>query len=567
LTRLSTKNSYPVWGHDLSVVALRERPAIPASTRIEIDLCALSAIVERSKAALTAEEHRQLQAAVDTLAFLTRELESKSTSLERLRRFLFGGTEKTSQVLGDPPATSGALLDNPCAAAEATDEPPKKHAGHGKNGADQFSGAKRIRVPHGKLQRAERCPSCAKGKVYPMQQPKVLVRIRGMAPLSATIYECEQLRCNLCGQIFAAASPQGVGEEKYDASAVAMVALLKYGTGFPFNRLEKLQHSLGIPLPAATQWDVVKQAADSLAPVHDELIRQASDGELLHNDDTTARILDLTDKQRAEALGDDVDGRTGVFTSSIVSSREGGHRIALFFTGPKHSGENIAELLKRRDANSPPPIQMCDALAANTSGDFETIVAACMAHGRRHFVEVAGSFPGECRFVLETLRDVYQNDAISKERGMKADERLHFHRAESGPLMDSLERWMREQFAQRKVEPNSGLGEAIQYMQKHWERLTLFLRKPGAPLDNNICERALKKAILHRKNALFFKTLNGARVGDRFMTLIHTAELNGVPPFEYLVALLGNRVQAAANPGAWLPWNYPKDPPAESDSS
>jgi len=171
---------------------------------------------------------------------------------------------------------------------------------------------------------------------------------------------------------------------------------------------------------------------------------------------------------------------------------------------------------------------------------------------------VAESFPAECRFVLETLRDVYQNDALAKERGMTPEERLRFHQSESGPLMDGFARWMREQFEQRKVEPNSGLGDAIQYMQKHWDKLTLFLRRKGAPLDNNICERALKRAILHRKNALFFKTLNGARVGDLFRSLIHTAELNAAPPFDYLVVLLRNHELAAANPAAWLPWNYPR---------
>jgi hypothetical protein len=93
-------------------------------------------------------------------------------------------------------------------------------------------------------------------------------------------------------------------------------------------------------------------------------------------------------------------------------------------------------------------------------------------------------------------------------------------------------------------------------MLKHWAKLTLFLRVPGAPLDNNVCERALKKAILHRKNALFYKTLNGARVGDVFMSLIHTTELNGIPPFEYLVALQRHHQAVALDPSEWLPWTY-----------
>ena len=95
-------------------------------------------------------------------------------------------------------------------------------------------------------------------------------------------------------------------------------------------------------------------------------------------------------------------------------------------------------------------------------------------------------------------------------------------------------------------------------MLKHWAGLTLFLREAGAPLDNNVCERALKKAILHRKNSLFCKTVHGAYVGDLYMSLIHTAELNGVSPFPYLVALMRNADVVSRNPAAWLPWNYPK---------
>ncbi|MCH7921058.1 MAG: transposase, partial [Planctomycetes bacterium] len=123
-------------------------------------------------------------------------------------------------------------------------------------------------------------------------------------------------------------------------------------------------------------------------------------------------------------------------------------------------------------------------------------------------------------------------------------------------IMDTLKNWLKQQIDEKKVEPNSALGTAIQYMLTRWEKLTLFLRLPGAPLDNNICERALKKAILHRKNAYFYKTANGAEMGDMFMSLIHTCELNKVNPFEYLTALQKHAGAVAVSPGDWLPWNY-----------
>jgi hypothetical protein len=142
-----------------------------------------------------------------------------------------------------------------------------------------------------------------------------------------------------------------------------------------------------------------------------------------------------------------------------------------------------------------------DALPSNTVGEFETLLANCLTHARRRFVEVVEDFPAEVRLVLETLREVYRSDARARERALSAEQRLQLHHAESGPRMAELESWLRQQLDEHRVEPNSGLGSAIAYMLKHWAKLTLFLRVPGAPLDNNICERALKKAILHRKNA------------------------------------------------------------------
>jgi hypothetical protein len=234
----------------------------------------------------------------------------------------------------------------------------------------------------------------------------------------------------------------------------------------------------------------------------------------------------------------------------------GEHRIALFLSGGQHAGENLKDVLARRAAELPPPIQMCDALSRNLPGELKTIVAHCLAHGRRRFVDVAEQFPAACQHVLESLAVVYHNDALSRQRSLSPEERLEFHQAESEPTMRDLHAWLARQFDERLVEPNSGLGGAIAYLLKYWERLTLFLRVPGAPLDNNVCERALKKAILHRKNALFYKTCHGAHVGDVFMSLIYTCELCGASPFDYLTELDRHADAAASKPGNWMPWNY-----------
>ena len=201
---------------------------------------------------------------------------------------------------------------------------------------------------------------------------------------------------------------------------------------------------------------------------------------------------------------------------------------------------------------------MCDALSRNTPKleGVEILLANCLAHGRRQFVEVVENFPGECRYVLEMLRGVYHHDALAREQHLSPEDRLRFHQEHSGPLMKGLHAWREARFAEHKTEPNSGLGKAISYLLNHWTELTLFLKQPGAPLDNNIVERALKKAILNRKNALFYKTLNGAGVGDLFMSLIHTCELNGANPFHYVTELQRHSADLAACPAEWMPWNY-----------
>ena len=202
---------------------------------------------------------------------------------------------------------------------------------------------------------------------------------------------------------------------------------------------------------------------------------------------------------------------------------------------------------------------MCDALSRNVpklAGRLEILLANCNAHGRRNFVKVTPNFPEACRFVLESLGEVYGYDEQARARGLSAEERLRFHQEHSGPVMEKLHLWCEAQFEERSVEPNSGLGQAISYLLRHWEKLTLFLQKAGAPLDNNLVERALKKAILHRKNSLFYKTRKGAQMGDLFMSLIHTGELNGANSFDYLTELLRHAEELQKNPSEWMPWNY-----------
>ena len=454
--------------------------------------------------------------------------------------------------------------------AEKAEKKPQK--GHGRNGADAYAGAEKIVVRHESLQPGDPCPKCEQGTVYETARPGVLVRIVGQSPIQAKIYELQKLRCNLCGIVFTAKTPEGVGTEKYDATSGSMIALLKYGNGMPFNRMEGLQENLGVPLPASTQWDIVHEKAERIEPAFNELIRHAADGEILHNDDTTVKILEMMGeraKQQAfaeDAASDDAEEpakktseRRGIFTSGIVSLRSidgwPDRRIALFFSGRNHAGENLEDVLSRRAETLSAPIQMCDALSRNLPGDLKTIVAHCMAHGRRRFVEVADYFPDECRYVLESLSVIYRNDAIARAKTVAfRATALPPSRERSDDGETSYLAWSAVGGQAGGAELVAGRGDFV-----HAETLGASDAFPASgrrPLDNNICEQALKRAILHRKNALFYKTCNGAHVGDIFMSLIHTCALCGANPFDYLTEIDRHAAEMSAAPQNWMPWNY-----------
>ena len=518
----------------------RKKIKKPARRRVQIDVQKLDNIAEKARQAPISDEEYEL---------LTTSIHTMAARLMPLQR----STEKADALCNDDDADcgkhNGQDVDGDAEAAQ--DEQPARR-GHGRRPATDYKGTV-LNIPHPTLTPACLCPACSKGKVYDLKPPRPLVRIVGMPPIQATIYNLQQLRCNVCGNVFATDPPDGVGDEKYDASVNSMIAQLKYGYGMTFYRIARLQVQMGVPMPTSVLFELVDKAAAAFTPVHAELARQAAQGEVLHHDDTAARILE--DVERPEDQDED---RTGLHTTNIVA-KAGERQIALFITGPQHGGENMTDLLKQREQGLASAVLMTDALKHNdpkVESGIELLLSNCLLHGRRKFVDIYQMFPSECHFVIEQLGQVYWHDEQARQQGMDVQQRLELHKQRSAPVMADLKRWMKAQIEQRKTEPNSRLGSAINYFLKRWHRLTLFLEHPGAPLDNNVAERALKKIVLHRKNALFFKTQHGADVGDIYFSVIHTCELNGVNAFNYMTEIQRHADEVRQRPAEWLPWNF-----------
>lgn len=286
----------------LGVLAMaRKMPEI-----IDVNAQQLEELLARAVSNTLREEDTQLLRQIfDSYVHLFELVGDKNTTIARLRKLFFGAsTEKAEKLFGkeqQPDASQGSGDDN-AKSEPARSEPQLGEAGHGKAprghgryGARDYAGARHVDVPHPELSAGDDCPECRQGTLYD-QPPSTFVRFTGQAPLQATVYRRQRLRCNLCGKVFTAPAPKEMNSPKYDHTACSMIGLLKYGSGMPFNRQQRLQRNCEIPLAAATQWEIVAAGATAMVPAYEEHIRQAAQGEVVYNDDTTVKILELMGK-------------------------------------------------------------------------------------------------------------------------------------------------------------------------------------------------------------------------------------------------------------------------------
>jgi hypothetical protein len=535
------------------------------------------ALIERlERNALTSEDRRVLVQLIRVYFWLLFALQEARFSLKRLRHLLFGDKRKKRKGGTRDRSSGPAEGDGPAAAAGGGEAPPGAAAGrqgaagghrpgHGRQGAETYVGAERVQCRHETLGVGERCPVCGLGRRYRLPSG-VEIRLAGHALLSASRYALEKLRGSACGEVFTAKLPGAVAEDKDSARARAVLAVGRYDLGLPFHRLEGDQAMLGVPLPDATQWELIEKVGDSGYVGCAHLEGLAAQGDRIHQDDTAVRILSLVRENqafeaRAEALGlSRAPERTGMYTTALVV-KVGTRIIWLYYAGRFHAGENLVSLLQQRQAGRDKPLVMSDALSSNEADETRLIRCHGLAHGRRKCSEIEEVFPQECQVVVEALKQVFDHDEVARKEPREGPARLAYHQAYSRPIMDGLKDWLNKQVDERLVEPNRSLGQAIAYMQGLWETLTRFLPIPGAPLDNNLCERSLKLFIRQRKHALFYKTEHSAYVASVLTSLIATCLQAGVNAVDYLVALQEHRHEVLVNPAAWLPWHYARGSP------
>jgi transposase len=422
------------------------------------------------------------------------------------------------------------------------------NANHGRYGFEDYAGLETRVIKHTHLQAGDACPSCEEaeqsGKVY-LYEAGYLIRLVGQPLVTGTRYQLAGFRCHLCGDIYKPEVPQAIKEApKYAPSAVSNIAIGHYYLGLPFHRIETLQANYCIPLADATQYDEMAKLTKKVSPVMDYLETLSANSALFYYDNTPQKILDLAKGQ-----------------ATAMVSTYGTYSIYLFYTSQRSGGKEVSRLLKPREVESP-FITMTDAAKSNELSDSDEtllsrlIVAYCLVHGRRKFHELLEVFPQQCQFVIECIAEIYRHEAHCKQSHYSPRKRLDYHQTHSTPIMGALKTYLTNLWLYGGVEHNSALGNAVRYMLKRWEALTRFLHVEGCPMDNSLCEQAIKVLIRYRKNSLFYKTLKGALCGDTLMSLIHTAVKNKINAFNYLNALQMHAKAVAISPQHFLPWNY-----------
>lgn len=487
-----------------------------------------------------------------------------------------------------PPGPASDAPESHSPATPGAEQVKKKAKGHGRNGAAAFTNAKHFvhALAAGVL--GALCAACGLGRLTRYRE-KVIIRVVGQPLFAAELHHREQARCRLCGNIVQAPAPAGVSDgigssyAVYDWSACAMLAVIHYFAAAPFKRLESLHEGWGVPLPDANLWRMMDESDDLLLPLYRALeLHGVQHATSLRIDDTGSVVVTLARQIQAELaaleqLGESTKKvRTGINATGVLLETAEGSTI-LFFTGRHHAGEVLDRLLRHRKAESARLVKVTDGASKNFDHQHrgQLVEATCNAHAFLKFRDLKDKHPAEYAVAGEVYKAVFDNDDEAKARRLSADERMLFHREHSKPLMGKLKAMCEEKLKAKLVEPSSDLWEPLTFIINQWPRLTRFYEEPGVPLDTNLVEQKLIIPVRYLAASFNYQTETGAEVGDRMMSLIATAQANGVEPVAYLTDCLRNHAQLSRQPADYLPWvwrdrRYQRastDPPSSSLSA
>ena len=465
--------------------------------------------------------------------------------------------------------------ENQNSESDSKEDKKKRKGGGGKNGHDKYTGATEVNCP---LKEGERpgdpCPECLDLKLEE-RPPSIRVKLTGSAPVQAYKFNVENSAC-LCGASFSGDPPEKYkdifNEKKYSPSALASIITQKFDMGVPYGALHKLQDLVGVPVPASTQANKIKEHETVFNAIYNELTFNGANADIIGFDDT--RIMILKGEELAGGKFKEKNGHGSVYVCKNIANNK---VVIIYDLSFKHGGIYLEELLKSRIKNFESLICICDGLPCYTPyAPKGAINSNCNVHGRRNFVyENIAEADFFSIKIIENYKLIYKNEKDCVGQEMTAKQRLKYHQENSLVLMQNtidLCKFMvkdvndpllpdirKELLIPEHVipcEPNSDLFSHAKYILRREKALTSFLRTPGVPLDTNNVEQMVKAIIEVRKKGYFFQTENSAVFSGKILSIIETAQANKINSFEYIEFIIQNEKEVIESPKKFLPWNY-----------
>lgn len=352
--------------------------------------------------------------------------------------------------------------------------------------------------------------------------------------------------CRACNEVVQAAAPERLIAGGLTAPALlAQVMVSKYCDHTPLYRQSQIFARRGVDLGRSTLAGWVGGACWWLEALHERLCKSVFASDHLFADDTPIPVLD-------PGRGRTKTGRLWVYAREQRPWNGPEPPAAVYLFAPDRKAERPETHLERFKG-----VLHVDGYAGfeRLTGNGDIVLAACWAHARRKFYEVAEATGSPV--AAEALRRISELYAVeARVRGLSSAYRLAERRSFSRPIVQALHAWLEAQ--RPRVAGRSTLAEAIRYTLSRWQGLTRFLLDGRIELDTNPVERAIRPVALGRKNHLFAGSDGGGERWAIICSLIETCKLNGVEPYAYLRDVLQRMVDGhpVNRLDELLPWNW-----------
>ncbi len=307
-----------------------------------------------------------------------------------------------------------------------------------------------------------------------------------------------------------------VEKGKFGPGLLAHLAISKYVDHLPLYRQRKQFLRQKVDLSASTLGDAIGATCELLNPLYErqrKIIQQAG---YLMVDETGIRVQDSETKGKCHR------GYFWVYYDPLCPAAFFDYRQTRSRAGPEKMLADFSGYLQTDG------YQGYDEIGARKS----IIHVACFAHARRYFSDALPNDAVRAEWMLLRIQKLYEVERKARESGYTHDERYHIRQAEALPVLTEIKEWLDTE--RQKVVPKSAIGKAVAYMIKYWQRLNVYTTVGMLEIDNNPVENAIRPVALGRKNYLFAGSHDGARRAAIIYSLVVTAQLHGLEPFEYM---------------------------------